>query len=84
MEKLNGQVGSALDKLTHLLRRLLSEGQQALSWLMTFEDRRLARALEIILENPASSHSMESIAEAASMSRSTFAEHFIANFEAHP
>lgn len=70
--------------LVHMLRRLPSEGQHALPWLMALKDRRLARAIDIILKNPAADHSVESLAEAASMSRSTFAEKFAAAFGRTP
>lgn len=70
--------------LVHMFRRLPSEGQHALPWLMALKDRRLARAIDIILENPAADHSVESLAEAASMSRSTFAEQFAAAFGRTP
>ncbi|MEX1060816.1 MAG: AraC family transcriptional regulator [Methyloceanibacter sp.] len=70
--------------LVHMFRRLPSDGQHALPWLMALKDRRLARALDVILENPAADHSVESLAEAASMSRSSFAEQFAAAFGRTP
>lgn len=70
--------------LVHMFRRLPNEGQHALPWLMALKDRRLARAIDTILENPAADHSVESLAEMASMSRSTFAEHFAAAFGRTP
>jgi len=66
--------------LVHMFRRLAGEGQIALPWLMALKDRRLARVIDVILENPAADHSVESLAEAASMSRSSFAERFTAAF----
>ncbi len=70
--------------LVHMFRRLPSEGQNALPWLMALKDRRLARAIDTILEDPAAEHSVESLAGAASMSRSTFAERFSAAFGRTP
>jgi len=70
--------------LVHMFRRLPNEGQHALPWLMALKDRRLARVIEMILDDPAAEHSVESLAEAASMSRSTFAEHFAAAFGRSP
>lgn len=70
--------------LVHMFRRLPNEGLHALPWLMALKDRRLARAIDMILEDPAAEHSVESLADAASMSRSTFAEHFAAAFGRSP
>jgi len=70
--------------LVHMFRRLPNEGLHALPWLMALKDRRLARAIDIILDDPAADHSVESLADAASMSRSTFAEHFAAAFGRSP
>lgn len=70
--------------LVHMFRRLPDEGQHAVPWLMALKDRRLARAIDMILEDPAAEHSVESLAEAASMSRSTFADHFAAAFGRSP
>lgn len=70
--------------LVHMFRRLPHEGRHAVPWLMALKDRRLARAIDMILEDPAAEHSVESLAETASMSRSTFAEHFTAAFGHSP
>ena len=70
--------------LVHMFRRLPDEGQHALPWFMALKDRRLAQAIDTILEDPAAGHSVESLAAAASMSRSTFAEHFTAAFGRSP
>jgi AraC-like DNA-binding protein len=70
--------------LVHMFRRLPNDGQHALPWLMALKDRRLAQVIDMILEKPAAEHSLESLAEAASMSRSTFAEHFAAAFGRSP
>jgi len=70
--------------LVHMLRRLASESGGALPWLDALRDRRLARAIDRILANPAAHHTVESLAEAALMSRSAFAEHFAAAFRRSP
>lgn len=70
--------------LVHVFRRLPSEAEQALPWLMALKDRRLARAIDLILDTPAAEHSVESLAAAASMSRSSFAERFAAAFGRSP
>jgi AraC-like DNA-binding protein len=53
-------------------------------WLSALDDPRLARVIERILEDPGARHSVESLARAASMSRSTFADRFAAAFERAP
>lgn len=70
--------------LVHVFRRLPGEAEQALPWLMALKDRRLARAIDLILDDPAAEHSVESLAVAASMSRSSFAEHFSTAFGRSP
>ena len=70
--------------LVQMLRRLASESGGALPWLDALRDRRLARAIDQILANPAAHHTVESLAEAALMSRSAFAEHFAAAFRRSP
>lgn len=70
--------------LVHLFRRLPHEGRHALPWLMALKDRRLARVIDTILDDPGAEHSVDSLADAASMSRSAFAEHFTAAFGRSP
>jgi|CXWL01.1.fsa_nt_gi AraC-like DNA-binding protein len=70
--------------LVHVFRRLPSEAEQALPWLMALKDRRLAQAIDLILDDPAADHSVESLAVSASMSRSSFAERFAAAFARSP
>lgn len=70
--------------LVHLFRRLAGDRDNTLPWLTALEDRRLARAIDRILEDPAADHTVDSLAEAASMSRSAFAERFTAAFGRSP
>ena len=70
--------------LVHLFRRLAGAGNRSLPWLTALQDPRLARAIDKILDDPAADHTVSSLAETASMSRSTFAEHFAAAFERSP
>lgn len=70
--------------LVHTFRRLASDSGGTLPWLDVLHDRRLARAIDRILDNPAAHHTVDSLAEAASMSRSAFAEHFAAAFGRTP
>jgi len=68
--------------LVHFFRTIGSSG--SLPWLDALDDPRLGRAIDRILEDPSVHHTVESLAEAASMSRSTFAERFTAAFGRPP
>ena len=68
--------------LVHLLRRLSSDGP--LPWLLALQDRKLSAAIDRILDDPGADHTVESLADAASMSRSVFAERFVAAFGQTP
>ena len=70
--------------LVHLLRRRTEAADCPLPWLSALEDRRLARAMDRILEDPGAEHSVESLADEAGMSRSTFAERFAVSFGRPP
>ena len=70
--------------LVHLLRHLAKDRDCPLPWLTALDDPRLARAIDHILKNPARDHTVESLAVAASMSRSTFAERFTSAFGRSP
>lgn len=70
--------------IIYLLRRLCEGGTCSLPWLAALEDERLARALARILRTPADPHSVESLAGAASMSRSAFSESFTKAFGLPP
>ncbi|MBL4574614.1 MAG: helix-turn-helix transcriptional regulator [Opitutaceae bacterium] len=66
--------------LVQLLRHLTESADGPLPWLIALEDNRLGRAIDKVLEDPTAMHSVESLATAASMSRSAFAEKFTAAF----
>ncbi len=70
--------------IVHLFRRLCEGSSCSLPWLAALEDERLARVLDRILQNPAGPHTVESLAEVASMSRSAFAETFASAFGLPP
>ncbi len=70
--------------LVHLFRRLSSERDCPLPWLIALEHTQLARAVDHILENPAAHHTVDALADLASMSRSVFAERFTAAFAVPP
>lgn len=70
--------------LVYLFRRLGSGSGGSLPWLAALEDPRLARSVDQILEDPAGNHTVDSLADTASMSRSAFAEHFAEAFRRSP
>ncbi len=70
--------------LVHLLRHLVKGDDCPLPWLPALDDPRLARAIDRILQDPAQDHTVESLAVAASMSRSAFAERFSSAFGKSP
>ena len=70
--------------LVYLFRRLCGGPQCPLPWLSALEDPRLARAIDRILQDPGADHSVESLADAASMSRSAFADRFALAFGRSP
>lgn len=69
--------------LVHLFRRLARTRDGTLPWLAALDDPRLARVVKRILDDPAAHHTVDSLAEIASMSRSAFAQHFAEAF-GHP
>jgi AraC-like DNA-binding protein len=70
--------------LIHLFRRLVSDSECPLPWLTALRDERLGQAIDRILKDPASHHTVDSLADAASMSRSVFAERFAEAFGRSP
>lgn len=70
--------------IVYLLRRLCEGNACSLPWLAALADERLARALDRILQRPGDPHSVETLAETASMSRSAFADTFAKAFGMPP
>ena len=70
--------------VVYLLRLLCEGGTCSLPWLAALEDERMARVLDRILQSPADSHTVESLADTASMSRSAFAQTFAQAFGLPP
>jgi AraC-like DNA-binding protein len=70
--------------MVHMLRKLASQSAASLAWLRALDDPRLARAIDRIMEDPFAPHSVESLAEAAHMSRSAFARRFHEAFLSSP
>lgn len=70
--------------LVYLFRRLPSQDEAALPWLGALQDERLARVVDMVLDNPGGEYSVESLADTAAMSRSAFAEQFANSFGRSP
>jgi AraC-like DNA-binding protein len=70
--------------LVHFFRRLPSQGESALPWLMALQDERLGRVVDMILDAPGADYTVASMAETAVMSRSAFAERFAESFGRSP
>lgn len=66
--------------LVHLFRCLARARNGTLPWIAALDDPRLARVVNRILDHPAAHHTVDSLAEIASMSRSAFAQHFAEAF----
>lgn len=82
----SGMIAAALMSqcLVHVLRRLGEDENSPMPWLHALSDPRLGRAVETILDDPAAEHTVESLADTASMSRSAFAERFTNTIGATP
>ena len=65
-----------LQGVIQLLRNRLDSGDPALVWMSALADQKLWSALRRMLDCPGDQHTVESLAEAAGMSRSTFAKRF--------
>lgn len=70
--------------LVYMFRTLGEQSESNLAWLNALDDPRLAQAIDKILENPGALHTVESLADVACMSRSTFSKHFHDAFSRSP
>ena len=70
--------------LIHLFRRLPSQGEDALPWLVGLQDERMGRVVDAILDDPGADYTVDSLAATAAMSRSAFAERFTESFGRSP
>jgi AraC-like DNA-binding protein len=70
--------------LVQALRHLCGMGDCSLPWLAALENVRLAPAIDRLVGDPGGRHTVDSLAEAAAMSRSAFMEHFVAAFGRPP
>lgn len=73
-----------LQCMIHLLRSRMLARDPALSWMATLIDENLWAALRLMLDAPGDKHSVESLADAVGMSRSTFAKRFSDAYGAGP
>jgi AraC-like DNA-binding protein len=73
-----------LQCVIELLRTRLRADDPALSWMAALADERLWGALEVMLESPGGPHTVESLAEVAGMSRSSFAQRFFDAYGSGP
>lgn len=62
--------------LIQVFRQLVRESDGSLPWLSALDDPRLARVMENMLQHPEQPHTLDTLADAAHMSRSTFIRHF--------
>jgi AraC-like DNA-binding protein len=62
--------------LCYLFRHLATREESPMPWLAALESPQMAKAVDQILDNPAGQHTVESLAVAASLSRSAFAKRF--------
>lgn len=67
-----------------LLRAVVLENGDALSWMVNLKDPALWVATKAMLDDPAAPHSLESLAHTSGMSRSTFAKRFAEAYGAGP
>ena len=70
--------------LVYLLRYLSDQAGDSLPWLSLLEDPDLGRALDLIFDQPGHHHTVESLADTALMSRSTFSARFHGAFGVPP
>src|SRR5262249_27322551 len=68
---------SAYTMLVLVLRMYLAQGERGgVGWLFALANPQIARAMASMDEKPAHGWTVQTLAEEASMSRTTFAEHF--------
>jgi AraC family transcriptional activator of mtrCDE len=67
-----------------LLRELGQNPDEGLLWLEAVADEQLGRAIDAVIERPENPHSVDTLADLAGMSRSTFTDHFRKAFGRSP
>jgi AraC-like DNA-binding protein len=73
-----------LQCIIHLLQKRLMAHDPAVTWMKVLIDEKLWSSLKQMLEAPGQPHSVESLAQTAGMSRSTFATRFSNAFGSGP
>lgn len=73
-----------LQCMIEMLRTRLEAGDAAVMWMRGLADPGLWQALRAMLDDPGAPHSLESLAAAAGMSRSRFAERFQSTYGRGP
>lgn len=73
-----------LECMIHLFRTRLVAQDTTLKWMSALSDEKLWNALRTMLDQPGDLHSVESLADIAGMSRSTFARRFSDSYGAGP
>lgn len=69
-----------LQCMIEMLRTRLESGDPAVTWMAALAEPGLLQALRAMLDDPGAPHSLDSLADAAGMSRSRFAERFHASY----
>jgi len=70
--------------LIEVLRAAESKSGGSLPWLSAMDDPRISKVIDVILDRPEDSHTIESLADIAAMSRATFIRHFEKCFNRTP
>ena len=70
--------------LVNVFRKLIDGADADLAWLEGLADPRLVMVIEDVLASPEAPHTVESMAEKAAMSRSSFHERFTESFGRAP
>lgn len=73
-----------LQCMIYLLRKRLLAHDPALNWMAALTDEGLWNTLRLMVDNPGHSHSVESLAGVAGMSRSSFAVRFSSAYGSGP
>ena len=70
--------------LIEVLRAAEAQSGGSLPWLSALDDPRISKVIDVILDRPENSYTVESLADIAAMSRATFVRHFEKCFNRTP
>jgi len=62
--------------LIEVLREAEAQSDGVLPWLSALDDPRISKVIDALLDHPERSHTLETMADKATMSRATFIRHF--------